>query len=148
MQKVSKTDKRGLSIKKWKYWLNTWFIHSFHDKIQFKRLFNITFFRMIQLKKIFNNLFSQKIQFKNWFKNFNLDWSNSIKFCFTYFTRKVPDIFNKMVTNEKMFPTRVHQSLFPRLRSKLHHWPGLTNAPLFSESTNKAHKAIEKQQVR
>ena len=66
----------------------------------------------------------------------------------TYFARKVPDIFNKMVTDEKMLPTRVHQSLFPRLRSKLHHWPGLTNAPLFSESTNKAHKAIEKQQVR
>ena len=29
----------------------------FHDKIQFKGLFNIIFFRNIQFKKLFNNLF-------------------------------------------------------------------------------------------
>ena len=62
LQKVSKTDKRRLSIKNWKYWFNRWFIHSFHDKIQFKRLFDNIFSGIFNSK---DNPFLWKIQFKN-----------------------------------------------------------------------------------
>ena len=79
---VQNRQKRGLIIKNGKYRFKNWVIHSFHDKIQFKGLFNIIFFRNIQFKKLFNNLFSQKIQFKNLFKIFNLAWFNSIKYSF------------------------------------------------------------------
>ena len=79
---VQNRQKRGLFIKNGKYRFKNWVIHSFHDKIQFQRLFNIIFFRNIQFKKLFNNLFSKKIQFKNWFKNHNLAFFNSIKYSF------------------------------------------------------------------
>ena len=79
---VQNRQKRGFFIKNGKYRFKIWFIHSFHDKIQFKGLFNIIFFRNIQFKKIFNNLFSRIIKFKNWFKIFNLAWFNSIKYSF------------------------------------------------------------------
>ena len=78
----NRQKKRGLFTKNGKYRFKIWLIHSFHDKIQFKRLFNIIFFRNIQFKKIFNNFFSRKIQFKNWFKNLDLAWFNSIKYSF------------------------------------------------------------------
>ena len=71
---VQNRQKRGLFIKNGKYWFKIWFIHSFHNKMQFKGLFNIIFFRNIQFKKLFNNFFSWKIQFKNWFKKLNLAW--------------------------------------------------------------------------
>ena len=55
---VQNRQKRGLIIKNSKYRFKNWVIHSFHDKIQFKGLFNIIFFRNIQFKKLFNNIFS------------------------------------------------------------------------------------------
>ena len=40
---VQNRQKRGLIIKNGKYRFKNWVIHSFHDKIQFKGLFNIIF---------------------------------------------------------------------------------------------------------
>ena len=50
-QKVSKIDKkRELFIKNGKYRFKIWFIHSFHNKIQFKWLFNINFLGIFNSK--------------------------------------------------------------------------------------------------
>ena len=76
---VQNRQKRGLFIKNGRYRFKIWFIHSFHDKIQFRGLI---FFRNIQFKKLFNNLFSREIQLINWFKNLNLAWFNSTKYSF------------------------------------------------------------------
>ena len=67
-QKVSTIDEKVFFIKNWKYRFNIWFIHSFHDKIQFKRLFNIFVFWNIQFKRLFNNRFFQKFQLKKYSK--------------------------------------------------------------------------------
>ena len=40
---VQNRQKRGIFIQNGTYGFKTWFIHSFHDKIQFKGLFNIIF---------------------------------------------------------------------------------------------------------
>ena len=82
LKNVQNRLKKGLFIKNGKYRFKIWFIHSFHDKIQFKGLFNIIFFRNIQFKKLFNNLFSRKIQLKNWFKNLNFALFSSTKYSF------------------------------------------------------------------
>ena len=82
LKNVQNRLKKGLFIKNGKYRFKIWFIHSFHDKIQFKGLFNIIFFRNIQFEKLFNNLFSRKTQLKNWFKNLNLALFNSTKYSF------------------------------------------------------------------
>ena len=50
-------QKRGLFIKNGRYRFKIWFIHSFHDKIHLKGLFDINSFRNIQFKKLFNNRF-------------------------------------------------------------------------------------------
>ena len=63
--KVSKIDKKGAFYQKSKMLIQLTiydsFIHSFHDKIQFKGLFNTILFN-IQFKKSFNNLFSDFLQ--------------------------------------------------------------------------------------
>ena len=43
LKNVQNRLKKGLFIKNGKYWFKIWFIHSFHNKIQFKGLFNIIF---------------------------------------------------------------------------------------------------------
>ena len=79
---VQNRQKRGLFIKNGKYRFKIWFIHSFHNKIQFKGVFNINLFGNIQFKKLSNNLYSRKIQFKSWFKNLILALFNSTKYSF------------------------------------------------------------------
>ena len=64
LKNVQNRLKKGLFIKNGKYRFKIWFIHSFHDKIQFKGLFNIIFFRNIQFKKLFNNFFPEKFNSK------------------------------------------------------------------------------------
>ena len=49
---VQNRQKRGLFINNGKYRFKIWFIHSFHDKIQFKGLFNKIFFQEYSIKKI------------------------------------------------------------------------------------------------
>ena len=79
---VQNRQKRGLIIKNGKYRFKNWVIHSFHDKIQFKGLFNIIFSGIFNSKNYSIIFFSWKIQFKNWFKNFNLALFNSIRYSF------------------------------------------------------------------
>ena len=49
---VQNGQKRGLFIKNGTYRFKIWFIHSFHDKIQFKGLFNIIFSEILNRKII------------------------------------------------------------------------------------------------
>ena len=54
---VQNRQKRRLFIKNGKYRFKIWFIHSFHDKIQFKGLFNIIFFSGIFNSKYYSITF-------------------------------------------------------------------------------------------
>ena len=72
---VQNGQKRGLIIKNGKYRFKNWVIHSFHDKIQFKRLFNINFFLNIQFKRLFNKPFFPD----NSIQNAQIDWVTFIK---------------------------------------------------------------------
>ena len=49
---VQNRQKKGLFIENGNYRFKIWSIHSFHDEIQFKGLFNINFFRNIQSKHL------------------------------------------------------------------------------------------------
>ena len=71
LKNVQNRLKKGLFIKNGKYRFKIWFIYSFHDKIQFKGLFNIIFFRIKNSTNHSITFFSRKIQLKNWFRNFN-----------------------------------------------------------------------------
>ena len=51
LKNVQNRLKKGLFIKNGKYRFKIWFIHSFHDKIQFKGLFNIIFFQEYSIQK-------------------------------------------------------------------------------------------------
>ena len=65
---VQNRQKRGLFIKNGKYRFKIWFIHSFHDKIQFKGLFNIIFSGIFNSKNysiiFFPGKFNSKIDSK------------------------------------------------------------------------------------
>ena len=65
---VQNRQKRGLIIKNGKYRFKNWVIHSFHDKIQFKGLFNIIFSGIFNSKNysiiFFPRKFNSKIDSK------------------------------------------------------------------------------------
>ena len=68
LKNVQNRLKKGLFIKNGKYRFKIWFIHSFHDKIQFKGLFNINFLGIFNSKKysiiFFHRKFNSKIDSK------------------------------------------------------------------------------------
>ena len=70
---VQNRQKRGLFIKKGKYRFKNWVIHSFHNKIQFKGLFNIIF------SGIFNSKNYSIIFFPGKFNSKILIWLDSIQ---------------------------------------------------------------------
>jgi len=68
LKNVQNILKKRLFVKNGKYRFKIWFIHSFHDKIQFKGLFNIIFSGMFNSKKysiiFFPGKFNSKIDSK------------------------------------------------------------------------------------
>ena len=67
---VKNKQKMDIFVENGKYLFKIWFIHSFHDKIQIKWLFNIIFFRNIQFKKLFNNFFFPENSIQKFIQNF------------------------------------------------------------------------------
>ena len=74
---VQNRQKRGLIIKNGKYRLKNWVIHSFHDKIQFKGLFNIIFSGIFNSKNYSIIFFPRKFNSKIYSKF--LIWLDSIQ---------------------------------------------------------------------
>ena len=74
---VQNRQKRGLFIKNGKYRFKIWFIHSFHDKIQFKGLFNIIFSGIFNSKNYSIIFFPRKFNSKIYSKF--LIWLDSIQ---------------------------------------------------------------------
>ena len=74
---VQNRQKRGLIIKNGKYRFKNWVIHSFHDKIQFKGLFNIIFSGIFNSKNYSIIFFPRKFNSKIYSKF--LIWLDSIQ---------------------------------------------------------------------
>ena len=74
---VQNRQKRGLIIKNGKYRFKNWAIHSFHDKIQFKGLFNIIFSGIFNSKNYSIIFFPRKFNSKIYSKF--LIWLDSIQ---------------------------------------------------------------------
>ena len=74
---VQNRQKRGLIIKNGKYRFKNWVIHSFHDKIQFKGLFNIIFSGIFNSKNYSIIFFPRKFN-SNIYSKF-LIWLDSIR---------------------------------------------------------------------
>ena len=74
---VQNRQKRGLIIKNGKYQFKNWVIHSFHDKIQFKGLFNIIFSGIFNSKNYSIIFFPRKFNSKIYSKF--LIWLDSIQ---------------------------------------------------------------------
>ena len=100
------------------YRFNIQLIHSFHDKIQFKRFFN--------------DLFSGKIKFKNLLKKLNLAVFNSTKYLFNHKTqvspRASPPWESSVFAMKTHFSIRFRMFLSPSGDLGI----GLDQTPLFS----------------